>query len=139
MRKRSEIFYNILKKAYCFNGRTFCTLWEVQHGFFGLETTEVNDQQVSTPYPISTLTSLTHLDFYQTICRRWDKVVGTKMGILHPEIATCSQEFATIIYLLYGQPHNLLFARCPSSCDTKCDNFGKFVEYIGCSFLLPLE
>lgn len=58
MGKCGEIFYNALKKTYYFDWRTFSILWEVQDGFFGLEATKISDQ-VSTSYPISTLTSPT--------------------------------------------------------------------------------
>lgn len=60
MGKCGEIFYNTLKKTYYFNSRTYSILWDIQDGFFGLEVTKISDQ-ISTSYPISTLTFLTQI------------------------------------------------------------------------------
>lgn len=74
MGKSGEISYNTLNKAYCFNGRTFCILWDVQGGFlvWKLLKSVINKFPLHTPY--STLTSPTLIStksFLEGGIREW--------------------------------------------------------------------
>lgn len=76
MEKDGEIFYNTLKKTYCFNGRTLCILWEV-----GMASLVWKLLKSMTKFPLHTPSStLPRPAFHQTIFRRWDKVGAAKTG-----------------------------------------------------------